>query len=109
MIISFRAWSRTYRLSDEHSASSYGIPVLVTEDGEQLGPSDYVYESDTAGVTAKALAESLIPAAYQDASSRGRSWESLSPITIDGETVVVVDGNPPLIMRDAIRRFVGSV
>lgn len=105
MIISFRVHDRTYQLSDEHSASSYGIPVLVTEDGEQLGPADIVRYSDTASWTAKAIAELLIPSAYQDAASRGRTWERLSPVTVDGETAVVVDGNPPAIVREAVLRF----
>jgi hypothetical protein len=30
----------TGRLSDEHSASSYGIPVLLNEQGESLGTAD---------------------------------------------------------------------
>lgn len=28
------------RLTTEHAASSYGLPVFVDEDGEALGPSD---------------------------------------------------------------------
>jgi hypothetical protein len=31
---------QTHRLSTDHAASSYGIPVLVSPDGEALGTAD---------------------------------------------------------------------
>lgn len=34
--------TRTYRLTTDHAASSYGVPVLVDEDGVAYGPDDYL-------------------------------------------------------------------
>jgi hypothetical protein len=38
--------TRTLRLTDEVSASSYGIPVLIDESGRTFGPSDQLPGSD---------------------------------------------------------------
>jgi hypothetical protein len=49
-----------YRLTTDHSASSYGVPVLVGEDGEAYGVCDYLPSGETAGElvdTAMALIE----------------------------------------------------
>lgn len=32
-------------LSDEHAASSYGIPVLINGSGKSYGPNDQLFES----------------------------------------------------------------
>lgn len=36
--VNIRAKQLTYTLTDEHSASAHGIPVLVTPDGTPLAP-----------------------------------------------------------------------
>ena len=38
-----------YRLTTDHSASSYGIPVLVDEQGEAYGACDRLPSGETAG------------------------------------------------------------
>jgi hypothetical protein len=38
--------SVTLRLTDEHAASSYGIPVLVDESGQVYGAKDHLPGSD---------------------------------------------------------------
>jgi len=49
-----------YRLTTNHSASSYGIPVLVGESGDAYGVCDHLPTGETGGElvdTAMALAE----------------------------------------------------
>ena len=38
-----------YRLTCDHAASSYGIPVLVDEDGEAYGVCDHLPSGESAG------------------------------------------------------------
>ncbi|HTF64553.1 MAG TPA: hypothetical protein VK638_17865 [Edaphobacter sp.] len=59
MQVTFDAHSTQYTLSTDHSQSSYGIPVLVTAAGDQLGPWDVVRYSPYASWTARAIANFL--------------------------------------------------
>lgn len=43
--ITFEAHTRTWTLTDEASSSRYGIPVLIDDAGQQLGPWDYAVKN----------------------------------------------------------------
>lgn len=56
MQITFAAHQTQYTLSTDHSQSSYGVPVLVTANGDQLGPWDEIIYSPYASWYARAIA-----------------------------------------------------
>lgn len=56
MQVRFEAHQTEYILSSDHSQSSYGVPVLVTASGQQLGPWDVIQYSPYASWTARAIA-----------------------------------------------------
>jgi len=45
-----------WTLSTEHSASSYGIPVLLSPAGEAYGPADFMIDDDDIVWTAAQVA-----------------------------------------------------
>lgn len=82
MQVTFPAHQTTYTLSTDHSQSSYGVPVLVTASGDQLGPSDEVIYSPYASWTARAIAGLL-----RDIKPVG----SDQPYTTDPEILAMVE------------------
>ncbi len=71
-----------YFLTDEHAASSYGIPVLVAPDGEALGPLDIIGESGGTGNTwrpARFMVERWLRLASRTAGERTAGGRFLCP------------------------------
>ena len=54
----------TYTLTTNHSASSYGQPVLVDETGRAFGPADIVVPESGKGFFAATTAADVVRAAY---------------------------------------------
>jgi len=65
-------------VTDEHAASSYGVPVVVCPDGEALGDADLFDTGDfvVTGAQVKALAEAE-EIAPEDLQAAADKWDEL--------------------------------